>query len=72
MPGSSWCGNAGTCACGVVSSVGGFREPAGAWQGFRFGRESGFEFGMNSGFEFGMDSGAHRWLSRAQLVGVDL
>ena len=31
-----------------------------------------FRFGMDSGFGFGMDSGSHRWLSRVQLVGVDL
>ena len=34
--------------------------------------DSGFRFGMDSGFRFGMNSGFYRWLSRAQLVEVDL
>ena len=49
-----------------------FREPAGVWQWFRFGIDSGFEFRMDLVFRFGMDSGSHKWLSRMQLVGVDL
>ena len=71
VPGGSLCGKAVTCACGDSSSVR-FREPAGAWQWFRFGMDSGFRFGIDSEIQVRMNSGSHRWLSRAQLVGVDL
>ena len=48
----------------VDSDSVGVREPTDAWQWLGFGRDSGFGFGIGSG--------SHRWLSRAQLVGVDL